>query len=325
MKKPLFSNLLWLFALAVALMGGNAQAQAYPARPIKFIAALGPGSGTDTVTRYFAEKVGQVLHQSVVVDNRPGGDGIIAVQALLAAPPDGYTALIVAPSSAVMNPMLKRDLAYDFKRDIRPLVLIGRGAFLFVTNPKSPHQSLKDLVANAKAAPKSVNVGNYAQQYHLSAALFEQMAGVLFNHIPYKTPGPLITDLVSGTTEVGLVDVAAALPLIRAGKLRPLAVTGVTRNADLPAVPTVKESGFPDYQVYGWIGLGVRTGTPEAVVKALETAIMEVAAQPATQEFLTNNGRQEVIGAGSERFTEWIASETAKYAAVVKVLGLTPQ
>ncbi|MDE2453227.1 MAG: tripartite tricarboxylate transporter substrate binding protein, partial [Burkholderiales bacterium] len=274
----------------------SAHAQPFPSRAIRFIVPIGAGSGSDTITRLAAKLVAAQLGQPAFVENRPGGDTIIAVQTLLNSPADGYSILMISPSSVVINPVVTEKLPYDAQRDIRPLTGALRSAAVLVTGSGSAFKNFGDVIAAARKSPKSVSMASYGQHYRLGGLMMQQMAGVEFNAVTYKSPAQVQTDLIGGTVDLALLDIGGALPLITAGKLRALAVTGRDRHPQLAAVPTVRESGLPNYDLYVWIGFGINAKTPEPVAQKLEAALLEAMNQPEFRTYVTQT-------AGADLFT----------------------
>ena len=309
--------------LAVALPQAQA-ADPFPSRPVRFIVPLGPGSGSDTITRLVARLVTQELNgQSTFIENKPGGDAVLAVQSLLAAPADGYSVLMLSPSSMVINPLINDSLPYDAQKDLRPLATMLRSAAVLVTGESSPYKSYADVMAAAKKSLNGVSMASYSNHYRIGALMLQHGAGVQFNYIPYKTPGQVQTDLMGGQVDLALLDVGGALPLIASGKVRPLAVTGKERHPKLANVPTVRESGQPNYDLYVWIGLGVAAKTPEPAVKTLEAALLKAMTQPEFKSYVTETAGAEVYTVGSKEMGEMIASESARYRALSKVVDLS--
>lgn len=318
----LLSAALTTSLLAIALPQAQA-ADPFPSRPVRFIVPLGPGSGSDTITRLVAKLATPELNgQATLVDNKPGGDAVLAVQSLLAAPADGYSVLMLSPSSMVINPLINDALPYDAQKDLRPLATMLRSAAVLVTGASSPYKSYADVMAAAKKSPNGVSMASYSNHYRIGALMLQHGAGVQFNYIPYKTPGQVQTDLVGGQVDLALLDIGGALPLIAAGKIRPLAVTGKERHPKLANVPTVRESGQPNYDLYVWIGLGVAAKTPEPIVKTLEAALLKAMSQPEFKSYVTDTAGAEVYTVGSKEMGEMIASESARYRALSKVVDL---
>lgn len=311
--------------LAAATAAVAVHASDFPTRPLRIIVPLGQGSGTDSTTRFIADRLGSVLGQPVIVENRPGADMLIGMQTLLNAPADGYAMVVTTPTSMVINPLFNKSLPYDPQRDIRPLTTATRGAGVLVTGPGTTFRSLADAVAASRQAPGTVSMGYYGLYYRLGGLSLEQMAGVRFNNIPYKAAGPIFNDLMNGSVDMALMEVGSSLPLIRAGKLRALAVGGRQRHADLPEVPTMRESGFPEYDVTGWFGLGVRTQTPEPIARTLEEALRKVVTDPQFRAYVAQNGNSEVVGGSGQDAAAMIAADRARYAPLIGALGGAPR
>lgn len=311
--------------LALAMAPAQA-ADVFPARPVRFIVPLGPGSGSDTITRLVAKLVTPELGGlSTFIENKPGGDTVLAVQTLLAAPADGYSVLMLSPSSMVINPLLNDSLPFDAQKDLRPLATMMRSAAVLVTGANSPYKTYAEAMAAAKKSPKSVSMASYSNHYRIGALMLQHGAGVEFNYVPYKSPGQVQTDLMGGQVDLALLDVGGALPLIASGKMRALAVTSKERHPKLAAVPTVRESGQPNYDLYVWIGLGLAAKTPEPAVKTLEAALLKAMTQPEFRSYVTDTAGAEVFTVGSKEMSEMIASERARYIALSKQVDLTPK
>lgn len=300
----------------------SAQAQAFPAHPVRFIVPLGPGSGSDTITRLVAKLAAPEFGQPTFVDNKPGGDTILAVQGVMAAPADGYSVLMLSPSSMVINPLVNDSLPYDPQRDLRPLATALRSAAVLVTSSNSPYKSFADVMAAARKSPKTVSMASYSHHYRIGSLMLQQAAGVEFNYIPYKSPSQVQTDLMGGSVDLALLDIGGAIPLIASGKLRPLAVTGKERHPQLAQVPTVRESGLPNYDLYVWIGFGVNAKTPEPVVKTLEVALLKAMAQPEFRNYVTQTAGAEAFNIPGKEMSAMIASETARYQQLAKQVDI---
>ena len=312
-----------LLALALPLQQAQAT-DAFPSRQVRFIVPLGPGSGSDTITRLVAKLVMPELGgQSTFIENKPGGDSVLAVQTLLTSPADGYNVLMLSPSSMVINPLINDSLPYDAQKDLRPLATMLRSAAVLVTGAKSPYKTYAEAMAAARKSPKNVSMASYSNHYRIGALMLQHGAGVEFNYIPYKTPGQVQTDLVGGQVDLALLDIGGALPLIAAGKVRALAVTGKERHPKLANVPTVRESGQPNYDLYVWIGLGVAAKTPEPAFKTLETALLKAMKQPEFTTYVTETAGAEVFTVGSKEMGEMIDSERARYRALAKQVDLS--
>ncbi|MDM0021161.1 Bug family tripartite tricarboxylate transporter substrate binding protein [Variovorax saccharolyticus] len=308
-------------ALAAAPLSA-ARAQAFPAHPVRFIVPLGPGSGSDTITRLVAKLAAPELGQPTFVDNKPGGDTILAVQGVMAAPADGYSVLMLSPSSMVINPLVNDNLPYEPQRDLRPLATALRSAAVLVTAGNSPYKSFADVMAAARKSPKTVSMASYSHHYRIGSLMLQQAAGVEFNYIPYKSPAQVQTDLMGGSVDLALLDIGGAVPLIASGKLRALAVTGKERHPQLAQVPTVRESGLPNYDLYVWIGFGVNARTPEPVVKTLEAALLKAMGQPEFRNYVTQTAGAEVFNIPGKEMSAMIASESARYQQLARQVDI---
>ena len=264
----------------------------WPSRPITIVVPFSPGGGTDALARVVGLKLQQALGQPVVVENRPGAGGTIGAAYAAKAPADGYTLLILNALPHTASTGLYKNLSFDPVKDFTALGLIGATPYVVAVNPAVPARNLKELVALAKAKPGSINYGSSGKGgvSHLSTELFKREADVDFTHVPYKGDGPEVTDLISGQIQLTLGNVVAMLPHVRAGKLRALAVTGDSRMEVLPDVPTVKESGFPNYSVVGQFGLAVPKGTSPEIVKRLNEALVNAVKSPDVVKTLTSQG-----------------------------------
>lgn len=317
MNKSLKNRLLCLSLALLPLACAQAQTATYPARPVRFVVPIGPGSGSDTITRLIAKLAGSELGQPTYVENRPGGDTVIAVQSVLGAPPEGYDVMMLSPSSVVINPVINPQLVYD-PLALRPVAAMLRSASLLVTGAESRFKTFADVGAAARAKPGTVSMANYGHHYRFGGLSMQKALGVDFNHITYKSAAQVQTDLIGGSVDLALVDVGGALPLIAAGKLRPLAVTSRERIPQLPNLPTVRESGLPNYELYVWIGLGINAKTPEASAKILEAALMRAMATEEFRTYVTQTAAAEVYPIPGKELAALIASETARYRQLVK-------
>ena len=295
-------NVLRLFLLmATSLLGApTAMAQGYPNRPIKIIVTFVPGGGADIIGRYLAQGLTLAMGQPVVVENKPGAGGLLGVEAGLAAAPDGYTFTLIS-SSYTVNPSLYK-LKFDPVNDMTPIVQVSQGPLLVVANPKLPVTSLADLVALGKAKPGSLNYASSGQgsALHLGAALFADTAGFSMSHVPYKGGGAALNDLVAGQVDLYFAATASALPLVKAGKLRALAVTSNKRIAALPDTPTIAESGYKGYDVTLWYGLIGPKGLPADIVARINTEVNKVLNLKETPAKLEVDGASTAGGSAAQ-------------------------
>lgn len=317
-----------LLAAAAALLARPAIGDTPPSerggdaapRSIRFIAPGAPGDGTDRTSRYVAERVAETTGVPTLVENRPGADMILAVQALLAAPADGGTVLFLTPTAMMINPLIRNDLPYDTRRDIRPVAVALRSPMVLVTGFDSPLRSVADLLAAARARPGEVAMAHYAQSYRIAALLLARAAGVSFNMVPYKLSSQALSDVAGGTVPLSMTFPSIAAEMAKGRKMRALAVTGLTRNPLLPDVPTCAESGFPDFQFYGWFGFGVHGRTPEPVVQRTEDLLLKVLRHPDFTRFANDLVGNEAAPGTGAAYARLIDSETARYRDVLKGL-----
>ncbi len=311
MNKRLIASLM--FCAVASVPAAYSQTTDYPSQPVRFIVPLGPGSGADTNTRAVADAFQKLTGVPAIVENRAGGDTILGTMAVLNAPADGYSVLLITPSAMVINPLLVPDLSYKVEQ-IRPVLHLTNNVGVLVTAGDSKFNSLKDMLDEARKAPGTVSLGVYGNTYRLGGQVLAKAAGVQFNDIPYKGFGPTINDVIGGTTQTALVDLGGAFPLIQSGKLKALAVGSDERLDIVPNVPTVSESGFPGYSLYIFVGYGVRADTPEPIVQKLEGLLQQITQQPALQATITQNAGTLLVGKPGPQFAEFIDKEAKKAA-----------
>ena len=318
-------SLLALPALSAALLPGRAQAQApAPAytQPLRIVLPFAPGGPTDMMARAISKSMSQTLGQPVVVDNKPGGGGLVAFAEVQRAPADGYT--LAFPSIlAVTNPALMPKYPYETLRDFTPVTVVGFIPHVLAVRTDHPAKSLADLVATARAKPDSVTYASSGNgtSAHLAAALLASEAKVSMLHVPYKGAGPALTDLLSGQVECMSLDTNSALPQIRAGKLRALAAAPRRRIALLPDVPTVAEQGYPNFDVHGWYGLLARAGTPEPMVNLLHNAVRIALATPEVREQF-RGAAVDACGMPPAPYREIIRNDLVKWNTLVDRLQI---
>ena len=296
-------------------------AQSYPSRPIKIIVGNPPGGPTDTVARIAGERLTLSLGQPVIIDNRPGGaGGTTGYKAVATMTPDGYTLLSAVPSLTV-SPALYKNLGYDPIRSFAPVAMVASGTMILTVNAAMPAKSVPELVAYAKANPGKVHFGSpgYGTQAHLFGEFLKLRAGIDMVHVPYR--GSAVSDLLAGQIQMMFEAGPTILPLIEAGKLRALAVTGEGRNPNMPDVPTMIESGFPGLVARYWNGVLAPAGTPDSIVDKLNAAINEGLKSLDMQASLEKIGL-EPTPMSPQEFAAFIAAETQKWAAVVKAAGI---
>jgi tripartite-type tricarboxylate transporter receptor subunit TctC len=306
---------------ALAALPHVAQAADYPTKPIRMIVGFAPGGGTDTTARAISAKLGDLLGQQVIIDNRAGAAGNIATELVAKAVPDGYTLLLGTIAALAINPSLYRTkLPFDSVRDFAPIIQAVDSTNILSLHPSVPAGSVKELIALAKT--KSLNYGSsgVGGTGHLAGELFNTMAGVKMTHIPYKGGGPAMIELVGGQVQLVYATAASAVPQIKAGKIKGIAVTTIKRSALMPDIPTIAESGLPGFDANNWYGLLAPANTPRAIVVRLNSEVAKVLAMPDVKNFLFNQGLDPAPGT-PEKFGAYIKSEIAKWAKVVKDSG----
>ena len=307
-----------VLALAMAVV---AHAQEYPARPIRVIVPFSPGGAVDGPMRMVAQGLGKRLGQSVVVENKPGAGATIGTEIVAKAPPDGYTLLLASQTNAI-SATLYAKLAFDPIEDFTPITLIGREPGVVVVNPAVPATTLAQFIAYVKERPGQVDFassGNGSGQ-HLFAALLASKTGMKMNHIPYKGSGQATTDLLAGVVAMSIPGTAGMVGHIKAGKLRALAVTGAARSPQLPDVPTVMESGVPDYEAYVWMGLLAPKGTPPAIIDRLQREVIAVLAEDEVKRYMAGAGI-EIVGSQPADFGRFFRHEKEQWAKVIRETG----
>ncbi|MBI3068345.1 MAG: tripartite tricarboxylate transporter substrate binding protein [Betaproteobacteria bacterium] len=297
-------------------------AQTYPSRPIRWIVPFPPGGAADIVSRAIGQKLGERWGQQIVIDNRPGAGGSLGTEIAARATPDGYT-VIVVPATFTTYPSLYRKLAYDPVRDFAPVTLVSSSALILVVHPAVAAKSVHELIALAKARPGQLNYASsgIGASAHLAAELFKSMVGVSIVHVPYKGQPPAMIDLISGQIHMMFPNVPVALPHVKAGKLRALAVTTLKRAASLPELPTMADSGLAGFEVNQWTGLVAPAGAPKSIIAKLHGEVVRALQQPDVHRTLSNHGF-EPVGNTPQEFAAYIKAEIAKWGKVIKEAGI---
>jgi len=308
-------------AFILIAIAGAAQAQSYPSRPVRFVVPFAAGGSTDMVARALAPKLNEIFGQSIIVDNRPGGGTVIGTEAVARSPADGYT-LLVVPAPFTINASLLPKLPYDPLNDFTPIMLINTTPLVVVVNPSVPAKNVKDLIALAKSKPGTLNFGSSGTggSNHLAGELFNAMAGVKMLHVPYKGNAPALTDLVGGHVDLIFNGITSAYPMIKANRLRPIAMTSLKRSAVLPEVPTLDESGLKGFEAVAWNGLSGPAKTPPEAVEKLSGAIRKVLTNPEMRERLKSEG-SDPVGSTPAEFAKFLRDEVTKWAKVIKLSG----
>jgi tripartite-type tricarboxylate transporter receptor subunit TctC len=297
-----------------------AQAQTYPTRPVRIIVGFAAGGPADILARLMGQWLSERLGQPFVIENRPGGGGNIGTEAVVKAPPDGYT-LLLATTANTINATLYDKLNFNFISDIAPVAGISRYTFVMVVHPSMPTKTVPEFIAYAKANPGKINMASGGiAALHVFGELFKMMTGVNLVHVPYRGQAPALADLLAGQVHVMFPNIVVSIEYIRAGRLRALAVTAATRSEALPDVPTVDEF-VPGYEASGWSGLGAPKATPAEIVEKLNKEINAALADPKIKARLADLGGAPLVGSPVE-FGKFIADETEKWAKVIKFAGI---
>jgi tripartite-type tricarboxylate transporter receptor subunit TctC len=301
-----------------------ARAQAYPTQPVKLIVPFGAGGSLDVLARLVGEPLGKALGQPIVIDNRPGAAGNLAAEVTAKAEPDGHT-LLVVPSAFAVNATLYTNLRFDPRKDFSPIAMLGATQNVLVANMQFPAQSVRDVIARAKAQPGKIDYAStgVGTSGHLTFELFKTLAGVDLTHVPYRSIGQETTDLIAGVVPLAMPSIPGAMGHIETGKLRGLAVSGKSRSPVLPAVPTMAEAGVAGYEATTWYALLGPAGVPRAAVARINAEIGRLLRDPAFGEKLSKQGIEPMLMSPDE-LSAYIASEIDKWAAVVKAANLKP-
>ena len=323
LQRPAIRTVL---AACAMLPGVAAAADSFPSRPIRLVAPFASGGTLDVMVRLIADKLGQGLGANVVVDNRPGANGIVGTELVARANPDGYTALLTT-GSFTSNVAVYRKLPYDAQRDFAPVTQIARSyGLILVVHPDVPARSVKDLIALAKANPgkltfASSGVGNLT---HLTGEYLKSAAGIDLTHVAYKGSAPAMNDVLGKRIDMTFVSTVFVQSFIKAGRVVPIALTGATRTPVLPDIPTFKESGFPEFDMTGWYGLWLTGGTPRVIVERAHAEVARFISQAETKRRLDELGLV-AVGSSPDEFAKFIAEDIALNKTIVARVGLQPQ
>ena len=310
-------------AASTVLTPLHVQAQSYPVRPIRFVVPYPPGGGSDLVARVIAQGLTTNLGQQVVVDNRSGAQGGVGTAAVAKATPDGYTILLFV-GALVVNPWVYKDVPFDPLKDFTYVSLVTSQPPLAAVNPQFAAANLKDLAALAKAKPGAISFGYGSISGQLTAELFMLLSDTKLLGVPYKGAGPAILDVASGRVDLVFASPPSSIPLIKAGRLRGLAVIGPKRLAGVPDVPTSRESGFPEFEVDAWYAIAAPANTPKQIVARLNSEIKRVLQSPVVTDVLLGEGLEARTNS-PEEMTNYAKSEYARWGRVVKAAGLKPE
>lgn len=314
----------WLVMWILACAAQAALAQAFPSRPLRMVVGFPPGGPNDIAARVVSQKLGDLLGEKVVIENRPGAAGNIGTELVARAAPDGYTLLLGSAGPQAINPALYPNLPFDMLRDLAPVSLVAQIPSGLVVNPAVPATTVAELIALARKQPGKLHYGSGGSgtTLHLSGALFALAAGVNLTHVPYKGTAPAITDVASGQVEMIFAAIPSVLPLVSAGKLRLLAVTTRARSPAVPNVPTVAEAGLPDYEVTPWFGVFTASGVPKPVLRRLNEEVRKAVASAEVRESFAKQGLEPATNS-PEEFEAMLRAEIAKWSRVVRETGVT--
>ena len=327
MKTALFHRLRGLLACTLALVAFHAPAQEkWPDRPVKLVVPFPPGGGTDIVARAMGQGLSERLGQPVVIDNKPGAATIIGTDAVAKAAPDGYTLLLSGSTSYSVNPALRARLPYDPVRDLAPIAIVARTPLVLVVGAGTPWRSLPELIAAAKAKPKSIRYATFGSGSgpHLAGELLALAAGIQLQDIPYKGSSQSSLAVIGGEVEIAIDTVAAVAPHVRAGKLRALGIVGATRSSMLPEVRTLAEQGLPEATFDAWYGFAAPARTPAPVIDKLARTVVATMGHPALQAQLRAQG-MEPVAIGAAAFRAQMEGEISRYRALAHRAGIAAE
>jgi tripartite-type tricarboxylate transporter receptor subunit TctC len=311
--------------LVATLAAPPVRAAEYPTRPIRLVVPYAAGGPTDVFARLVADFLGRDLKQAVIVENKGGAQGAIGAEAVAHSEPDGYTLFVTAGSIFVLNPLLYKKLPYDPARDFRMLAVMVEVPVVMDVNPQVPAKTVAEFVAYAKQNPGKLNFGSAGTGgvVHLAGEMFKQMAGIEMTHVPYKGSGPAMTDLIAGNIQAMFESVAISLPPIRSGLVRPLGISSTQRVADLPDVPTIAESGYPDYFVSVWFGVAAPAKLPEDVTKVLTDSLNRGMNDEAFRGSLQKIGFSVLRPRQPADIADYIAADRARWSKVIKAQNIS--
>jgi tripartite-type tricarboxylate transporter receptor subunit TctC len=315
-------SLLAVTLASVSLVASASVTGGYPSKPVSIIVPFAPGGGSDNVSRYIATRLSEKTKAQFLIDNRPGAGTNIGNEAAARAAPDGQT-LLFGQVALSINPFVYKKLRYDTDKDFVPVVQIATSPTVLVVTKSFPEQDLKGLIRYVKANPGKVNFasGGKGTSVHLAGELFRSMINAEMIHVPYKGSGPAVTDLIGGQVQMMFDTAASALPQLKGGKLRAIAVTGSHRLAELPDVPTFAEAGLTGFDAPAWYGLLAPVGTPKPVIQFLNTQVNEILKEPATKQRLAQLGA-EPVGGSPDDLGRFMRAESARWSAVVKTANV---
>ena len=310
--------------IAATALAPAAMAQEYPAKPVTFFVPFAAGSATDTLARSLGQGVTAETKQNVVIDNRPGANGIIATQAFIRTAADGYSVIIGTNTTHAANEHLYKKIPYDPVRDFTPITTIARGGQVMVVHPRVPVKTVQEFIALAKRQPGKLTFGSGSSSSRVASELFQQMAGLKLVHVPYKSNPMAVTDLVGGHIDMMITDVVTGLPQVQAGKLRALGVSSPKRLPNVPDLPTIDEAGVKGYELTFWFAAYTPAKTPPAVAARLRELFINATKSPSAQSFFQTTGIEPWTTTSAE-LVKFQAAESTKWAKVIKAAGIEPE
>jgi tripartite-type tricarboxylate transporter receptor subunit TctC len=317
---------LLVLPLLLLAASGVVMAQPYPVKPIRVVMGFPAGTTVDVLMRPLSQRLTESLGQPLVLDNRPGATGMIANELVVRAPADGYTLLATPGSALTSSPHMHAKMPFDAMRDLKPVVQLGAFAYVLIAHPGVPAKTVKELIALARAKPGVLTYGStgLGSGFHLAGELFESMAKIDLTHVPYKGGPAVVTDMLGGRIDLMFYSLAVVQPQIRAGRLRAIAVTGLTRDPLLPEVPTMSEAGVPKYEIGGWHGVFAPAATPQSIVEHLNAAVSKLLQTPEIQELWKSQG-MGVVSGGPDAFAALVRSDYEKYGRLIREAGIKPE
>ncbi len=314
-----------LAACLLICTSGLVSAQNYPSKPIRYIVPFPPGGGTDIVARALAPRLLEASGITLIVDNRGGGGTVVGAEMAARSPADGYTVFMGTNTSHAINPNLPTKLPYDAVRDFQPVTRLAMVPYMITVHPSLPARNVKELVALAKARPGQLNFASSGNGTpgHLAGLMLNEAAGIDMTHIPYKGSAPALTAMVSGETQLLVSSLTSTLPLVKAGRLRPIAMSSLKRSPLMPALPTVAEGGYPGFEAITWFGLFLPANTAAAITAKLNTEFVKVLNNAEFKAWLAEQGA-EAAPTTPDEFAAFIKAEIARYAPLVKKSGMKP-
>jgi len=313
-----------LAALAASLVATAAAAQGYPSKSITFVVPFAAGSATDQLARSLGQQITADTKQAVVIDNKPGANGFIAANQAAKAPADGYTVFITTNTTQAANEHLYKSLPYDPVKDFAPVTLLGKGGQVMIVNLKVPATTVKEFIALAKKDPGKYSFGSGSSSSRIAGELFQQMAGVQLNHIPYKSNPQAVTDLLGGQIDMMITDNATGLPQVKGGKVRALGMSSRKRSPLAPDVPTIDEAGVKGYEMSYWFAAYVPAKTPPSVISKLHDVLVAAVKGAAPKQFYESTGTEPVTSSPQE-LAKFQADESKKWGGIIKAANIQPE